>query len=462
MKEYDVIIVGTGSGANLVEQALGHGLSVALIDKGPVGGTCLNLGCIPTKMLIYPADRIMEIREAEKFGIEAEIKAIDFSRIMERMRGLVAESHDRIRKSLERAQEFDFYSGEAHFSGDYTLEINGQEIKGETFFLATGARPTIPDIRGIDSIPYLTNESVLQLKERPESLIIVGGGYIAVEFAHFFAALGTKVTIIQRNDYLVPNEEPEISGLLQEVLSRRMSVHTGSEVLTVDGNGKQVAVTAKDRASGEEWTVSADRLLLAVGRTSNADLLQMARSGIETDSHGYIKVNDFLETSKSGIWAFGDAIGRQMFRHAANHEAALAFDNAVHGEKHRMDFGLVPHAVFTRPEIAAVGRTEEQAVRELGKDTVLVGRARYNDVARGQAMLETEGFVKAIVNRKTGEILGCHIVGPQASILIQEVVNAMTLEAGVWGMGGSMHIHPALPEVVTQAFGNLAPAGRTG
>jgi len=153
MKEYDVIIVGTGSGANLVENALGHGLSVAVVDKGPVGGTCLNVGCIPTKMLIYPADRIMEIREAEKFGIEAEIKSIDFSRIMNRMRSYVAESHDRMLKALESAKNFDFYAGEARFIGNYILEVNGKTIKGETIFLASGARPTIPKIPGLDSVP---------------------------------------------------------------------------------------------------------------------------------------------------------------------------------------------------------------------------------------------------------------------------------------------------------------------
>jgi len=459
MKEYDVIIVGTGSGAVLVENALSHGLSAALVDKGPVGGTCLNLGCIPTKILIYPADRIMEIREAEKFGIEAEIKAIDFSRIMRHMRDQVGESHDRMRRSLERAKDFDFYFGEARFTGDYTLEVNGQRIKGETIFLASGARPTIPDIHGIDTVPFLTNESVLQLEEQPESLIIVGGGYIAAEFAHFFAALGTRVTIIQRNDYLVPHEEPEISELLQDVLSRRISVHTGSEVLSVSGKDGRISVTAKNRAGGEEWRAEADRILLAVGRTSNADLLQVEKSGIKTDGRGYIAVNEYLATSKSGIWAFGDAVGRQMFRHAANHEASLVFDNAVHGEKHRMDFGFVPHAVFTWPEIAAVGLTEKQAVTELGSDQVLVGRAGYAEVARGQAMRETEGFVKVLVHKKDGRILGCHIIGPQASILIQEVVNAMAVEAGIWGVAEGMHIHPALSEVVTQAFGKLAPAG---
>lgn len=457
MKEYDAVIVGTGSGANLVEDALGHEMRVALIDKGPVGGTCLNVGCIPTKLMIYPADRLMEIREASGFGIEAEIGDIDFSRIMSHMRSHVAANHDRIRNFLEKTKEFDFYLGEARFIGDHTLEINGQSIKGELIFLASGARPRIPPIQGIDSIPYLTNESVLQLKERPESLVIIGGGYIAAEFAHFFEAMGTRVTIIQRNDYLVPEEEVEVSELLQKALSRRMAVHTGSEVLAASREGDRVTVVAEDRASGEQWQTTAGHVLLAAGRTPNADLLQVEKTGVATDARGYIKVNDFLQTSRKGIWAFGDAIGRKMFRHAANHEASLAWENAVHGKKERMDFRLVPHAVFSWPEIASVGLTEQEALAELNRGEVLVGHAFFSEVARGKAMMEKEAFAKAVVQAKSGRILGYHIVGPMASLLIQEVVNAMANEGDLWSMARGMHIHPALSEVVLQAFANLRP-----
>jgi mycothione reductase len=197
MKEYDVIIIGSGSGANLVNDALSHNKTVALVDRGPAGGTCLNVGCIPTKMIVYPADRIMEIREAGKFGIAAEIKAIDFAAIMERMRGKIRKSHDYIQKALKEAEDFDYYEGEAQFTGEYTLEVNDKTIKGRTIFIVSGARPLVPAMRGIEGIEYLTNESALQLNERPDSMIIVGGGYIAAEFAHFFEAVGTKVTIIQ-------------------------------------------------------------------------------------------------------------------------------------------------------------------------------------------------------------------------------------------------------------------------
>jgi mycothione reductase len=374
---------------------------------------------------------------------------------MERMRKTVKKSHDHMKESVEKAEEFDYYDGETNFTGDYTLEVKGQKIKGKTIFIVSGVRPLIPPIKGVESIEYLTNESALQLTARPESMIIIGGGYIAAEFAHFFEAMGTQVTIVQRNKLLVPEEEPEISGLLKTALSRRMKVLTGTEAVEVSQTGKVVTVTAKERDSGKQIELTAHSLLIAAGRKSNADVLMVQNTGVKTDERGYIIVNDFLETTKKDIWAFGDAIGKKMFRHSANHEAELVWHNAIHGKKSRMNYLTVPHAVFSYPEIASVGLTEEQAIKLMGKHEVLVGKAMYTDVARGEAMMETEGFTKAVVHRKSGKILGYHIIGPQASILIQEVVNAMAADGNLWSVAKGMHIHPALSEVVLKAFGKL-------
>jgi dihydrolipoamide dehydrogenase len=405
--------------------------------------------------MVYPADRIVEIREAKKLGITAEIKEIDFNAIMERMRKTVAKSHDHMKEAVEKAEEFDFYGGEANFTGDYTLEVKGQTIKGKTIFIVTGARPLIPPIKGIESIEYLTNESALRITERPESMVIIGGGYIAAEFAHFFEAVGTKVTIVQRNKRLVPEEEPEISELLKTAFSRRMKVHTDTEAFEVRQTGKIVTVAAKERSSGKVIELTAQSLLIAAGRKSNADILEVENTGVKTNERGYITVDEYFETTKKGIWAFGDAIGKKMFRHSANHEAELVWHNAVHGKKSRLNYLTVPHAVFSYPEIASVGLTEEQAVKLMGKQEVLVGKAMYTDVARGEAMMETEGFTKAVVHRKSGKILGYHIIGPQASILIQEVVNAMAADGNIWSVAKGIHIHPALAEVILKAFGKL-------
>lgn len=381
---------------------------------------------------------------------------------MDRMRSSVSASSNRIKEAVENAEDFDFYSGQAHFTEDYTLEINSFEnpsdvktVKGKSFVLATGARPLIPAVKGIESIEYLTNESALQLRELPESMIIIGGGYIAVEFAHFFDAMGTKVTIIQRNRYLAPEEEPEISELLKKSLSRRMKVLTGTEAVEVRKNDGHIAVTAQEPGNTRRTEISAQSLLIAAGRKSNADLLKVENTGVKADDRGYIVVDDYFETTKKDIWAFGDAIGKKMFRHAANHEAELVWHNAVHGKKSRMNYLTVPHAVFSYPEIASVGLREEQAIKLIGKQNILVGKAMYTDVARGEAMMENEAFTKAVVHRKTGKILGYHIIGPHASILIQEVVNAMSADGNIRTVAKGMHIHPALSEVVLKAFGKL-------
>ncbi|MFW6148723.1 MAG: FAD-dependent oxidoreductase, partial [Atribacterota bacterium] len=222
MKKYDVIVIGGGSGTAIVEQSLMHGANVALINKPPIGGTCQNFGCIPSKMLIFPADIAAELQGAKKLGVDAEIKKIDFKAIMNRMRKMRKDSQDHQKKGINQVENFEYFEGEAHFVDDYTLQVNNEKIKGEKIFIGSGARPFIPPINGIDKIDYLTNESLLELRERPESMIIIGGGYIAAEYAHFFSAMGTKVTILQRGKRLVPKEEPEISDLLKKELQRRM------------------------------------------------------------------------------------------------------------------------------------------------------------------------------------------------------------------------------------------------
>jgi dihydrolipoamide dehydrogenase len=404
--------------------------------------------------MVYPADRIVEIRDAGKFGITAEVRSVDFAAIMDRMRAHVKQSHDRIKESLEKTDDLDFYFGEARFTDDFTLDVAGKTLKGKTIFLVTGARPHVPQIQGLESVPYLTNENALQLRELPESMIIVGGGYIAVEFAHFFEAMGTQVTIVQRNKHLVPDEEPEIAELLKESLSERMKVHTGTEAIEARNNGQGITIIARQQGK-PAFEVSARSLLIATGRTSNADLLQVENTGVKTDERGYIAVDDYFETTKKNIWSFGDAIGKKMFRHAANHEADLVWHNAEHGKKSRVNYLTIPHAVFSYPEIASVGLTEAQAVKLIGKQHILVGKAKYTDVARGQAMMEDRAFAKAVVHRKSGKVLGYHIIGPHASVLIQEVVNAMAADANLWSVAKGIHIHPALSEVVLKAFGKL-------
>ncbi|OGN97364.1 MAG: dihydrolipoyl dehydrogenase [Chloroflexi bacterium RBG_13_51_36] len=452
MKKYDVIVIGSGCGTNIVDEALAHSLGVALVDKGPLGGTCANLGCIPSKILIFAADRITEVQEAKKLGIEAQTRDIDFGFIMERMRQSVREGQEHMRQGLSHMDNLDFYEGEGHFVGDYTIEVNGDKINGAKIFIASGSRPSIPPIKGLEDLGYLTNETVLQLKERPDSLLIIGGGYIAVEYGHFFAAMGTRVTILEMADRLVLAEEPEISEILKKELSRRMDVHTGVQAEEVKNNGHEITVVVKDLQRGGHKEFTAQQILVAVGRRSNADLLKVENTGVEVDKRGFIKGNEYLETVKKNIFAVGDINGQQMFTHVANVEASLAADNAIHGNKTKMDYGATPHAVYTHPQIASVGMTEETARRS---HKVLIGKAKYSDVAQGEAMMEETGFAKALVEADTGKILGFHIIGPYAPILIQEAINAMASGGGIDQIRTSMHIHPSITELIPDVLSNL-------
>jgi len=453
VKNYDVIVIGSGAGAIISDEAAAQGLKTALIDKGPlIGGTCLNWGCIPSKMLIYTADRTVDIKEAKKLGIEAEIKNIDFHSIMERMRKSRQADQVQIREGIKQSKNLDFYEGEGYFVGDYILEVNGEKLKGEKVFIASGSRPFIPPIKGSENVDHLTNESVLELTGKPDSLILIGGGYIAVEFGHFFAAMGTEVTILEMADRLVLSEEPEISDLLKSELSKRMGVFTNALVEEVKESKHGVVVVTKDTNTSKRREFAAQRIMMAVGRRSNADILKVENTGVETDRKGFIKVNEYLETNRKGIFAIGDANGQQMFRHMANREAEIVTQNAFYGTNIKVDYSAVPHAVYSHPQVASVGLTETQA-RE--KHNILIGRMKYFDIAKGEAMMEKQGFAKAIVEKESSKILGFHIIGPYAPELLQEVVNAMTSGGGMEELGQGIHIHPSLSELIQYTLNSL-------
>ncbi|MGB9134207.1 MAG: dihydrolipoyl dehydrogenase [Candidatus Bathyarchaeia archaeon] len=454
MEKYDVLVVGSGSGMTIATNAVNSGLKTAVVEHGPMGGTCLNRGCIPSKMLIYPADVATMIRDAGELGIDATVNSIDFEKIMARMHHAVDEDSRRQGRAVEASPRIDWCKGTGEFVSDYTMKIGDRVIKGEKIFIVSGARPGIPPVRGLEKVNYLTSDTVLELKEQPKSMVIIGGGYIAAEYGHFFSSIGTKVTIVQRNLRLLPEEEPEISELLKEEMGKRMDIFTNHEVVEAKDESSAKAIVAKDRKTGELRKFSAQTLLIATGRIPNSDLMKPEKTGVKLDESGYIKVNEYLETSKKNIWAFGDAIGRQMFKHVANYEADIAWHNSVHDHKAVMDYSAAPHAVFTHPQIASVGLTEAQA-KEQGH-RIWVGKENHKDTALGMAMGNPAGFVKVIVEQETGRILGGHIVGPYAAILIQEITNAMNVEKNTYmNVIKSMHIHPAMSEVVQRAFGNL-------
>ncbi len=458
MRKYDLIVIGSGAGMNVAANAAAHGMRVAVVEHGPLGGTCLNNGCIPTKILLYPADVIRALEDAAAIGVHGAVSRVDFGLIMRRMRAYVDEGREEMERALARSKNPKVYRGTGEFIGDYTLRIGKETITAPKIVIASGARTLVPPVEGLREVGYLDNVSVLNLEKPPESLIIMGGGYIACEYGHFFSAVGTKVTILGRNPRLLKEEEPEISAIVKRRFSKYAEIHTNFEVVRVARSGGKKVVTARDRADGETYDFAADEILLAVGRQSNADLLKPEKTGVQTDKDGWIVVNEYLETTKPNIWALGDAIGKHMFRHTANYESDAVWHAIATGHRHPVDFHAVPHAVFGYPQVGSVGMTEAEALAAGRK--ILVGRARYTDVTKGYAMGEEDSLVKVIVEQETGKILGCHIVGTDAAILVQQIVYLMNAgDRSYTPLADSQVIHPALSEAVIAAFARLAPPG---
>ena len=459
MKEYDLISIGTGSAMSIVEYMVrtNREMKVAVIDKDDPGGICLTRGCIPSKMLLFPAELVRTIEMARGFGIEVDVKQIRFEKVMERMKVAISEEINMIREGLSSSKEIDYYHSVAEFIRPYTLKVDDQIITSKMIFLCTGSKPTIPPIKGLDRIRYYTSDTVLKMTQLPPSLAVVGGGYIAAEYGHFFAAMGSKVTIVGRNPQFLPSEEPEISSLAKRKLGEHINILTDHEVKEVtEGKGGKSRLVAVNRKNEKVTEIVAEAILVATGRGPNTGILHPEKGGIKTDRQDWIVTNEYLKTSQPNVWAFGDANGRYPFKHAANYEATVVYSNAVLKRRVKADYHAVPHAIFTYPEIASVGLGEKEAIDRHGKDRVLMGIQRYQDTAKGEAMGVEDCFVKVIVEEGPMKILGAHIIGPQASVLIQEIINLMyTPEQSVEPIISGMHIHPALSEVVERAFRNL-------
>jgi mycothione reductase len=453
MEQFDILVIGSGSGMLVAAAAVERGFKVALVEQGKMGGTCINFGCVPSKMLIYPADIISTLKEADKLGINVKVDSIDFNNIMSRMHELVNHDSGIQAAAVEITPNLTWFKQQGEFISDYTMQVGTHTINAKVIFIVSGARSTVPLIKGLENVSYLTSDSVLELQTQPKNIIIVGGGYIGMEYGHFFSTIGTKTTIIQRPHYIIPEEETKISDLLKKELEKRMEIFTDYEALEAKQEGTNKTIIAKNRQDDSIREFSAEALMFAVGRVSNADLLKTEKTSVRLDNQGFIQVNEYLETSKKNIFAFGDCIGKQMFKHVANYEAGVAWYNSIHDHKAKVDFSAAPHAVFTHPQVASVGLMEEEAKQ---KYKILVGLSLYKETAMGAAMGFPEGFVKVIVEQKTNKILGAHIIGPEASVLIQEIVNAMVSGKGDFTpITQGMHIHPALNEVVQNAFGNL-------
>ncbi|UIP00955.1 dihydrolipoyl dehydrogenase [Halobaculum sp. CBA1158] len=472
MDEVDFLVIGSGSGLDVANAAANQGQSVAVVEKGPLGGTCLNRGCIPSKMLLYHAEILETIERAGEFHIDATVDDADFSAIVEEVTAEVEGDSESIRDGLRSSPRHDLYEGEGRFVDDRTVEIvggddDGTRVSADTVLIAAGTRPSVPPIDGIDDVEYLTSTEALRLETPPEHLVVVGGGYIAAELGHFFETFGSEVTIVGRRPTLLPDADPEVAEAFTERYADRITVHTGHAATAVSESDGEVTVEARPYEYGEDAgevddgeavSVTGDELLVAAGRTPNTDTLNLDATAVETDDAGFVETDEYLRTDAEGVWALGDIVGEYLLKHSANHEAQAVARNLLGDDLEPVDYTAMPFAVFASPEVAGVGATEDDL---RGTDREYATRTyRYDQTARGSAM-KADGFLKAIISLE-GEILGCHIVGPEASNLIQEVVVAMRSGSGtVRDIRESVHVHPALSEVVQRGFSGQFSRGDT-
>ena len=461
MRKFDLIVIGSGSGLEVSSEASEAGWSVAVVEEGPFGGTCLNRGCIPSKMLIHCADVMQAVQNASLFGIHATVERVDWPFIMHRAFEEVDADAAMIERGNRQSPNIEVFKGCGRFTGPKTIEVTGGEANGEqltadTILIAAGTRPWVPEIPGLERTPYITSDQALRLPEQPGRLTVVGGGYIAAELAHFFGALGTEVTIIHRRSQMLREEDNDIARRFTEVYQRRFNMVLEAQATGISFRDGEITVEAATPEGSQ--SISSDSLLMATGRVPNTDILEVSKTGVELDQRGYVKTDEYLQTNVPGIWALGDIVGRYLLKHSANLEAAYAANNIISGHGNpgnqaAVDYHAMPHAVFASPQVASVGLTQQEAE---GRGAAYVAAAYdYSDTAYGASIEAKDGFVKVLADPESGEILGCHIIGSDAAILIQEAANAMRLRLGVDAITQSIYVHPALPEVVQRAFGQL-------
>ncbi|MCZ2402338.1 mycothione reductase [Paenarthrobacter sp. Z7-10] len=476
MTHYDLAIIGSGSGNSLPGPAWAD-KKVAVLDGGTFGGTCLNVGCIPTKMFVYPADLAAGTREAGRLGVDAEVRNVHWRAIRDRI-------FDRIDPISAGGKEYrqhgnpntTLYAEDAHFTGPNELSTtSGARITAADIVVAAGSRPVLPDFEGNDLPQVHTSDTVMRIDELPGRVLIVGGGFIAAEFGHIFSSFGSEVTVVTRSGGMLKSQDAEISQRFEDQVRRNWTVRHGYQVASVrpldrrDQPGQQVSssgpvtveLTPSAGFPSEATTLTVDLVLLATGRRPNTDRLGLEATGFDVHADGRLSVDAFQRVLASGrpvkgVWALGDISSPFELKHVANHEARTVAHNLLApSELRASDHRFVPAAVFTRPQIASVGMTELQArqhARGQGRQIVTAVQ-NYGTTAYGWAMEDTSGVVKLIAGKEDGQLLGAHIMGHEASLLIQPLVQAMSFGLDVKTMAtGQYWIHPALTEVVENAL----------
>ncbi|MFT3876797.1 MAG: mycothione reductase [Propioniciclava sp.] len=459
MRHFDLIIIGSGSGNTLVDERFAD-QNVALIDDGArFGGTCLNAGCIPTKMFVLPADALRAPADAARIGVHAPQPTADWKQVRDRIFGRIDPISAGGEQWRAQAPNLTLYRDTACFVGERTLEVAGQTITADRIVIAAGSRTVWPEtIEGLHAAAATgrvhTSDTIMRIDEVPKRLVIVGAGYIAAEFAHVFSAFGAQVTVLARSGAMLRNEDAEISRRFTEAAAEYLDLrlHHTTRAIEADAGGVRVRTSTPD---GTEHVIEADLLLLATGRRPNSDRIDAAAGGLTVDDDGFLMVDEFQRTNVPGVWALGDVASPWMLKHVANHEARVVQHNLLHPDALiASNHQAIPHAVFAHPQVASVGLAED-AARAAGLD-LAVAVQEYGSTAYGWAMEDTTSCVKLIADRATRSIVGAHLIGPQASTLIQPLIQAMATGLDVPTMArGQYWIHPALTEVVENALLSL-------
>lgn len=448
-QHFDLIIIGTGSGNSVLSPAL-HDWSIAIVEEGVFGGTCLNRGCIPTKMFVHVADVAETVRHASHLGVDAHVEKVRWRDIRDRVFSRIdpiAAGGEEYR--THRCPNVTVFKDRGTFIGERTLRVGEATISGTQIVIAAGARPNLPVIAGLDRVTWHTSDDIMRIDELPRHLIVIGGGFIANELAHVFGSFGTEITIVHRGDRLLREQDDDVAlAFTEAVIAReRFTVHLGVTPVSATQTGNDIHLTLSDGS-----VVVGDALLLATGRIPNSDTLAVSVAGLDQHLDGRIVADEFQRTSSAGIWVLGDISSPHMLKHVANHESKVVAHNLANPNAMiRTNHAFVPSAVFTRPQIASVGLTE-RAARAEGID-VVIKTQRFGDVAYGWAMEDTTGFCKLIANRSTRKLVGAHLMGPQSSTLIQQLIQGMRAGQTVDAMARDQYyIHPALPEVIENAL----------